>query len=118
MLSFYRNPARRSPLSLASSAATEPSPPWRVNATQLDHHSIRVTWRAPKHLNGRLLNYRLSLTPPEPPQMFITRHTNFTVVLDFQPGVAYTFFVSAGGQGRGRGCHGDEGGIGREGEKI
>ena len=66
-----------------------------MNATQLDHHSIRVTWRAPKHLNGPLLNYRVSLTPPEPPQMFITRHTNFTAVLDFRPGVKYTFYVSA-----------------------
>ncbi|XP_043197932.1 sortilin-related receptor-like, partial [Amphibalanus amphitrite] len=76
-------------------ASAKPSPPWRVNATQLDHHSIRVSWRPPKHLNGRLLNYRLSLTPPQPPQMFITRHTNFTVVLDFQPGVEYSFFVQA-----------------------
>ena len=67
-----------------------------MNATQLDHHSVLVSWRPPKHMNGQLLNYRLSLTPPNPPQMFITRHNNFTVVLDFQPGVAYTFYVSCG----------------------
>ena len=69
-----------------------------MNATQLDHHSIRVTWRPPKHVNGRLLNYRVSLTPPQPPQVFITRRTNFTAVLDFQPGVVYTVYVSRTGR--------------------
>ncbi|XP_037072777.1 receptor-type tyrosine-protein phosphatase F-like [Pollicipes pollicipes] len=75
--------------------SARPTPPWQMTATQLNHNSVRVSWQPPKHMNGRLLNYRLSMVPPQPAHVFHTRHTNFTVVEDFLPGANYTFFVQA-----------------------
>jgi hypothetical protein len=85
-----------------------PEPPYNLTVSQLNTDGLCVSWKKPRTPNGNITSYRLSWSPPSPPDDM----TSFTETLCisnkqsdpvFIPGTNYTFWVIAingGGKSR------------------
>ncbi|XP_064463783.1 sortilin-related receptor-like [Ornithodoros turicata] len=83
---------------VASTLSAAPSPPHDVQVKQVLNKKVEVTWMAPKSPNGAIRSYRVYFRPPEPePFMWSTDGNSTSAVIDFsfEPGVNYTFWVTA-----------------------
>lgn len=86
---------------LAATLSAVPSPPEDVRARQVLGHKVEVTWRAPKTVEN-VDFYKVSFFPPNPAFVVTVAGSTTSTVLDFsfEPGVNYTFSVTACAQGQ------------------
>ncbi|KRT81787.1 Fibronectin domain-containing protein [Oryctes borbonicus] len=74
-----------------------PSVPTNVSVTQQNGSHILISWSKPEQLNGVIQYYEVCWYPPSPPIKFNLSDNTTAHLLsnDFQPNVAYNFYVIA-----------------------
>lgn len=79
----------------ASTGEDTPSEPWRVQAKPVNYNEVQLTWEPPIHPQGKIVGYRVYMTPPLPPKSIETKEPRATIKYDFEAKTNYSFWVVA-----------------------
>lgn len=73
--------------------STAPSEPWRVSASPVNCDEVQLKWEHPLHPRGKILGYKVYMTPPVPPLATETKETQLMIKYDFEANTNYSFWV-------------------------
>jgi len=79
----------------ASTGEDTPSEPWRVKANAVNYNEVQLSWEPPIHPQGRIIGYRVYMTPPLPPLPVETKEPRASIIYQFEANTNYSFWVVA-----------------------